>query len=162
MLVLDRLVAQGIVLAEPAGKAVLYRLNRDHLMAPSILAMAGARTELIARLRSAIEAWQVPPVHASLFGSVARHDAGPHSDVDVLVVRPDDVAADNAAWERQLRDLEEDVSRWTGNTLAWFETTREDLGRAVQAEEPVVDSWRQDALALAGQGLRPLLLGVSR
>jgi hypothetical protein len=39
--ILDRLVRHGLVIAEPANQGFLYRLNRDHLLAPSILQAAG-------------------------------------------------------------------------------------------------------------------------
>lgn len=50
--VLGRLVEQGIVLVERAGPSYLYRLNRDHLAAPQIIALAGLRAELLGRLRA--------------------------------------------------------------------------------------------------------------
>jgi hypothetical protein len=39
--ILDRLVRHGLVIAEPANQGFLYRLNRDHLLAPLILQAAG-------------------------------------------------------------------------------------------------------------------------
>jgi hypothetical protein len=35
--VLNRLVEHGLVLAEPASPAILYRLNRDHVLAEPLL-----------------------------------------------------------------------------------------------------------------------------
>lgn len=84
-----------------------------------------------------------------MFGSVARQDAGPHSDIDILVVRPATMVADDPGRQLQLRALEEDAARWTGNSLAWFETTEQDLGKAVAAEEPVVKTWKDDSVHLA-------------
>lgn len=159
--VLDRLVAQGLVLAQEAGPATLYRLNREHLLTPAILRLVTARTELFTRLRDTVANWSTPPEHASVFGSVARQDAGPHSDLDILVVRPATIPADDPGWQRQLRGLEESVARWTGNCLAWFETTEQDLRRAVAAEEPVVNRWKDDSVHLAGAELRELLLRVT-
>ena len=67
--VLDHLVEHGLVDRGEVGRAFLYELNRDHLLASTVEQMAGARAELVRRLRDAIGAWEVPPVHASLFGS---------------------------------------------------------------------------------------------
>lgn len=47
---LDRLVEQGIVLRQEAGRAYLHVLNRDHLAAPAVEVLAGLRGELLARL----------------------------------------------------------------------------------------------------------------
>lgn len=160
--VLDRLVSSGLVDVQPAGSARLYVLNREHLLAGPVLAAVVVRETLLARVRDAIASWQEPCIHASLFGSLARGEAGPESDIDVLVVRPAAVPGDDPAWQRQLRDLECRVSRWTGNSLAWFEITEDELTRALTGtEEPVVSSWREDALTLAGERLRPLLARLS-
>lgn len=162
--VLDRLADHGLVDVQPAGNARLYTLNRDHLLARPVLEAVTARETLLARLREQIGSWEVPAVHASLFGSLARGEAGPASDIDVLVVRPSDVAEDDQTWQHQLADLEQRVSRWTGNPLSWFETTEEAMLRALGSgehgdggEEQVVSSWREDALNLSGEPLRSLL-----
>lgn len=155
---LDRLVQQGLVEVVPAGRAKLYRLNRDHLLVPSILAAVATTTQLRDRLIETIGQWPVPAVHASLYGSMARGEAGPESDVDVLVVRRSRVGrVDAETWNRQLDDLESDVWRWTGNTLSWFETTEGDLKRTVAADEPIFASWREDSIDLAGEPLTALL-----
>ena len=155
-LALARLEHTGVVLAEPAGRAIMYRLNREHLLADAIVAMAGARTELTRRLRDRITAWQIPCRHATIFGSVARGESGPDSDIDVLVVREDSVDPNDATWTDQLSALEQDVAAWTGNALAWFETTPDGLRLAVAAHEPIVQSWRDDSIQLAGDSLASL------
>ena len=117
--VLNRLVAEGLVLAQDAGSSVLYKLNRDHLLAPAVVEIVGARDVLIQRLRSKVDEWALPCVHASLFGSVARGgDAGPRSDVDVLVIRPVGLDDGDEVWQQQLSALEDAVLRWTGNSLS--------------------------------------------
>jgi hypothetical protein len=87
-LALNRLAAQGLVDTVEAPPAVLYSLNRDHIAAPIALELAGLRAELFRRLRRAIGEWQVPPMHASMFGSAARGEGDASSDIDLLVVRP--------------------------------------------------------------------------
>ena len=57
---LHRLVGQGIVNARRAGKADLYSLNRRHLAAPYIIALAGLRHELLARIRAALRTAEQP------------------------------------------------------------------------------------------------------
>src|SRR6266436_1902633 len=72
--ILRRLSAEGLVHAEEAGNAYLYTLNREHLAAPAVELLADVRTELERRLRVEIAAWDVVPVHVSIFGSAARGD----------------------------------------------------------------------------------------
>ena len=67
-----RLVDQGVVIEQPAGgRAMLYTLNRDHLAAEPIITLTRLRSILIERLREHLSAWEVQPIHASMFGSAA-------------------------------------------------------------------------------------------
>ena len=61
---LNRLRRQGIVTAEPAGRAILYRLNASHLAAPYLRALVDLRRELLGRLRSEFEGWGPQPLGA--------------------------------------------------------------------------------------------------
>lgn len=56
-------------------------------MATRPLTHDGARAETLDRIVSALQAWG--PVRVILFGSHARGDARPDSDLDILVVLPD-------------------------------------------------------------------------
>lgn len=67
---LERLVGQGTVLRESARSAFLHQLNREHLGAAAVLALAGMRSELWQRIRDAVAEWELPPTHASAFGIV--------------------------------------------------------------------------------------------
>lgn len=160
--ILDRLVDEGLVDAQPAGKAVLYTLNYDHLLAELLVAIASTRETLLDRIRAGVSSWPIPALHVSLFGSMARGEAGPGSDIDLLVVRGEDVNADGAGWAVQLVELEERVRRWTGNPLSWFEITQAGLAAAVRDGEPVVESWRADSVHLAGTRLAQLLPAAVR
>jgi hypothetical protein len=158
--VLDRLVDHGIVLAQPAGAAVLYALNRSHLLTDPVLAAARASERLLREMSTSIERWEVPPVHASVFGSLARGDATASSDIDLFVVRPEGVPAEDETWSGQLGLLEERVRLWTGNPLSWFEIDRPGLARAVRSEEPLLESLRQDSVHLFGERLVRILVDV--
>lgn len=155
--VLDRLVEHGLVHREEVGRTFLYQLNRDHLLAPTVEQMAGARTELTRRLREAIGAWEVPPVHASLFGSAARGDGDTSSDIDLLIVRPADVDPDDAAWRDQLDGLADQVRRWTGNNTGVAEVSEGELPRLRKDRPPIVKEVSEDAIDLAGEKTRKLL-----
>lgn len=81
-----RLVEQGLVTATQMGRNVVHELNRDHLAAPAAVVLADLRVELWRRLREALSGWTEKPVHATVFGSAARGDGGPESDIDLLLV----------------------------------------------------------------------------
>lgn len=155
--VLDRLVEHGLVNREEVGRTFLYELNRDHLLAPTVEQMAGARVELVRRLRDAINAWKVSPVHASLFGSAARGDGDASSDIDLLVVRPADVDPEDPTWRDQLDALADRVRRWTGNNAGIAEVSEGELPRLRKDRPPVMEEVSEDAVDLAGEETRKLL-----
>jgi hypothetical protein len=123
----DRLVVQGIVSRRSAGNANLYRLNRDHVAASWIEGLAGLPAQVLDRLRDAISGWEQPPVLVVLFGSVARGEATPQSDLDLLVMRPADCEPDEPVWQQQLSTLQAHASAWTGNDARILEFGEQEL-----------------------------------
>jgi predicted nucleotidyltransferase len=132
---LRRLVEQGIVSVEVVGRTSQYRLNRDHLAAPSVIAMSELDSELIRRLGRAVSAWEVPPTYASLFGSAARSAMRPDSDIDLFVVYPDH--ADLDTWGEQTLHLARQVTLWTGNDARILDMAESEV-TARRSEEPVL------------------------
>jgi predicted nucleotidyltransferase len=147
--VLDRLVREGIVWREAAGRAHLYRLNRDHLAAPAVDRLANLRFELIERLKETIGGWDIAPVVALLFGSAARGDGGLESDIDVLVLRPDDVDADDRVWREQIESLQASATRWTGNDTRVLEYDEAELTDFIEPD-PVVEAAVREGVELLG------------
>jgi predicted nucleotidyltransferase len=158
--VIARLAAHGLVLTEAQGPSLLCRLNRDHLAAPAVAALAQLRATLLKTLVDEIGSWERAPVHASLFGSAARGDGGLTSDLDVLLVHPDDHDVD-LRWADQLSTSGERLRQVTGNCVSWFDLGIADLTRAVQGQESIVQEWQRDAVRLAGTDLTRLLRQAS-
>lgn len=154
---LARLVSQGVVTARPAGNAVLYSLNREHLAASLVVGMVELRVALWSRLRDFLAGWGVPAVHASAFGSAARGDGDEDSDIDLLVVRPSVTGADEPRWEEQLDDLRQRVRTWTGNLAQIVELDPEELRRAASRGERLVAEVRRDGIELTGVSLASLV-----
>lgn len=154
---LDRLVRQGLVLRQEAPPAALYTLNRQHVAASAVETLALIRTELLDRLRQAFSTWSIPPVHASMFGSAARQDGGPDSDIDIFVVRPAGVDAEDATWTEQLRALSDAILAWTGNHASVIDFAEQDVGRMRRENPPVLQSLRRDGIDLAETPLHALL-----
>lgn len=154
---LDRLVEQGIVVREDAGSAYLHVLNRQHVAADAVLAIAGIRTELWHRLTEAFEAWEPPPVHASAFGSAARGDGDSDSDIDLFLVRPTAIGEESQSWRALVDTLRTSVFRWTGNRLGVVEHDEADIPALIQRSPAVLDDLKRDALDLFGVPLRKLL-----
>jgi biotin operon repressor len=154
--VLDRLVEQGSVLREEAGRALLYSLNRDHLAAPAVRLLADMRLELFHRLRAAFEAWDTPPRYALIFGSAARADGDTGSDIDLLLVRPNEVDEQDEHWRDQVSRLANDVFAWTGNHAAPVEVPKSELSGLSASRPAVWDEIRRDAAHLFGAPVQEL------
>lgn len=157
--VLERLVEQGLVYSEKAGRAFTYTLNRDHLAAPAVEALANLRTRLFDRLRDEIAEWEVPPAHASLFGSAARGDGDSKSDVDLFVVRPRGIEEEEPTWRRQIDSLAEGVRRWTGNNAGIAELSPDQLASLKERRPPILKELDADAITLAGPDVGKVLRG---
>lgn len=154
--VLRELTAAGIVYCERHASVHLYRLNRDHVVAEAIMMLANLRERLIQRMREAVLSWVIAPVAVWMFGSAARGDAGPHSDIDVLIVRHDTVDLDSESWQQQLSNLSSAVTAWSGNDCQILEFSRSELAELVASDERLVTELRSDALVIAG--ISPLRL----
>ncbi|MEZ5217854.1 MAG: nucleotidyltransferase domain-containing protein [Ilumatobacteraceae bacterium] len=144
--VIKELIQAGLVNETVAGRSSMVVLNRDHLAAGPVLALAGLRGELIRRLRERLSAW--PELKGAwLFGSVARGDADSDSDVDLLIVADDLHSHD---LHERLSRLQADVRSWTGNDLQLVEHSPSSWRTLVRAKNPLVEQIRLDGIALAG------------
>lgn len=148
----ERLVEQGVVLRRPAGQAKLYRLNRQHIAARHIEGLAALRADLLERLRATLAKWKEPPLLALLFGSAARDEAGPNSDLDVFLVRRADVEEESEVWVEQLAALERDATAWTGNDARIVEFGDDEISNG--AGEGVVEEALSTGLELYGSRRR--------
>ncbi len=156
--VLARLEGQGVVIVQRPTRYPVYLLNREHVAVPYIEALTQARGELIDRIRVEIDGWALAPCHAGLFGSFARGTADASSDIDVLLVRPDQLAEDSEAlWLEQLDRLDAHITRWTGNAAQIVDLTPADLRQMARDDDPLVDSWRADDIPVHGERLLDLL-----
>jgi predicted nucleotidyltransferase len=157
--VLDRLVEHGLVLRQEAGRARVYTLNLNHVAAEPVLKLATLRAALFTRIDETLDQWRPQPLHASVFGSAARGDGGPNSDVDIFLVRPRSVDEDDIDWRSSVEDLAKAVFEWTGNHAGIAEVSEEELKRLRREQPEIVHSLRADAVELAGIPIHTLLRG---
>lgn len=155
--VVDALARHGVVHTEHRGRARLCRLNREHLATPALVALVGLKLTLVELLQQEISSWRMRPLHASVFGSAARGDGGVDSDIDVLLVRPDDITPGAELWSEQLHATADVARRATGNLLSWFDVSREELALAIKSQEPTLREWQADSIQLDGSRLAEML-----
>jgi predicted nucleotidyltransferase len=155
---LARLTRAGIVTTERIGQAFRYGLNREHLAAPHVVALARLRSDLIERMTALLGHWSDAAEYAAVFGSAATGHMRLDSDIDVFVVRPDSVELDDSVWRAQLDEFARRVTAWTGNDTRILEFSATEARTAlIAASEPVLDDIREHGLRLHGRTdyLRP-------
>lgn len=158
---LKRLVKQGIADVDPVGGANVYRVNREHLTFPAVDAAFQALRvwpELRTRVRTVVDAADgshADDVTVAVFGSVARGEARLESDVDLLVITPDDT--DDEHVDALLYTLATNVRRWTGQQVQIYATTPSRLRAARDDGDPIVASLLADARVLTGPDVRTAL-----
>ena len=158
--VLGQLADSGIVLRESRPPANLYRLNRDHVAAEGITALAHMWATLVARIRAEVETWSLPPEAAWLFGSAARGEGTEHSDIDIFLVLPAGGLVSEAmaeTWEQQTGALTEKIKAWSGNRCELTEMEAAELSAAVERDDLLVRDLREQAVVVAGRHPRNLL-----
>lgn len=146
--VLLALVDDGLVTKVPSG----YVLNREHVAADGVIALAGLYGVLVERIRSWLKQRDEPVVAAGIYGSAARRDGGPDSDIDLVVV-VEDGESDELADE-----LADAVERWTGNRGHVQGLTAEEHVRLIDEALPLIAAWERDLQPIIGT--RRKLLGT--
>ncbi|MEZ0166427.1 nucleotidyltransferase domain-containing protein [Kineococcus sp. LSe6-4] len=142
--------------AQDAGPAVLYALNRRHVLADAVLAAVGSSAAVEAFLVEQLATWEPPARAVVIFGSWARGEAGPDSDLDLLLVRDDTVDADGA-WGDQAHATGQALEALTGNAVQFVQVTDSQLATAVREDQPLIAGLRRDGRVLVGPSLRTLL-----
>lgn len=171
-----RLVDQGIVTATDVGRNRVHELNRDHVAAGIATLLSNLRLEIWKKFRTTLGKWRPRPIYACAFGSAARGDGGPDSDIDLLLVHPPfpgekkpsrsvtfrevfgnlalDLAlpvtteADAAKWSAQIESLHGLVQRWTGNRLQIVDVTANEWTHRLRLPRDLWDEIERDAVPL--------------
>lgn len=154
--ILDELVTLGLVNVQRIGPAHAYALNRGHVLWKPIEDILASR----GLTRSAVEATVAEVIggdatSATIYGSVARGEAGPDSDVDVLVLWKETTAAGRR--DVILDTLAERLRRLTGNRVQALTVTSAELAHLIERDDPLITSIRKDGRTVAGIEIVSLL-----
>jgi DNA-binding transcriptional ArsR family regulator len=152
--VLEELEGTGLVDLKRVGASKLYSLNREHLVAAPVIELANLRHRFLEKLKTELHTWKPAPAAAFLFGSVAEGTAKINSDVDILLIRPDAVEANNPAWERQVFDFEVSIDRWTGNQAQIIDYSESEWKKLKSQSQNLVGQVRKNGILLFGNELR--------
>lgn len=153
---LARLRQAGLVVVEHAPPALIYRANTEHLAMPALAALVRLEEQLRARFAEQVAGWKRQPESLLVFGSVARGQATPASDVDILVVRPQDTEPDEETWQGQLADLADRTLRWTGRRASVIELSAAEARDGLAEREPYLVEADREGWLIAGRALQDL------
>lgn len=158
---LKELAKHGIVVLRTSGRTTLYRLHRDNLFVKEVLRpLFVAEGKTVEKMvRTILRGLSFQPLSLTLFGSHAKQHARPESDVDLLVVVPEDV--DIRVARRQVDGVETDVLRFFGNPLAPIVLHTGQLRRRYARGESLIAEILATGRVLYGKSLRELVSGSS-
>lgn len=155
--IVNQLSAAGVVTTQRAGRALLVALNRGHLTAGPLTALFSLRASLVEQLAVELAGWP-SLAGAWLFGSAARGDGGPESDVDLLLVANGSLDGDD--WAGATARLSDQVRAWTGNAVQLVEHTRRSFAQLLRRDNPLVAAVRAEGIPLT-PSTRELLQGTA-
>ena len=80
-----------------------------------------------------------------VFGSFARREAGPDSDIDVVVVRPTDIDEDDEARAESIEGWRRDVRRLAGNPVEVLEVSDDEAASWLTGQSQVWADIRRES-----------------
>jgi predicted nucleotidyltransferase len=150
-LALLRLSRIGLVLHEHLGSATVYRLNRAHVYWDAVFEILASPAKVEQKLGEIVRKYGSDDVTAAIFGSFARQEAGEESDLDVVIVVPDDFSAQDH--ERLMDELTDELNGLTGNAVQVIDLSDHSLQSLVVKADPLIESWQRESRTIVGPSL---------
>ena len=154
--ILPSLVALGLVKRREVPPSALFGFVHDHLASQAIALLARARERVIHELGQTAAALDPAPVSVIVFGSLARGDADTHSDIDVVVVRPEALDEDDDRWRRALEDWCNNAERLTGNSIEVLEIAEPEIAERLSGSGVVWRDVTRDGVTVFGAAIEQL------
>ncbi|KXO98758.1 nucleotidyltransferase domain-containing protein [Tsukamurella pseudospumae] len=141
---LHALVAMGLLTAMAVGRANLYTVNDEHIAVPALREIASPLHMLRRVIADAIGTDSEGLVAVILFGSAARGEATPDSDIDLAIITEDDENRSQRIWEAV-------TSRYGGKCDVLHYTPTEFAQWTHSGEEAVLQTIARDGITLWGR-----------
>ncbi len=154
--VMPDLVDLGLVERREVPPSSLFRLNRENEAARIVIELARLRDNVLQRIGAAAGDLPQPPASIIVFGSFARREADRSSDIDVVIVRPDEVNPDDDTWTEAIDRWREKAGAIAGNDVEIIEVG---LSAAVEKLSDGGHVWEEiarDGSAIYGASLDEL------
>ena len=154
--VLPVLVELGLVERREVPPSSLFRLNRENVAAQVVIELARSRDTALERMGTAARELPLPPASVIVFGSFARREADRESDIDAVIVRPDDVDDDHDTWTAGVEQWRERVRAITGNPVEVIETDRSEATEKLSSSRSLWQDIARDGVVVHGATLDEL------
>ena len=154
--VMPRLVELGIVDRYEVPPASQFVLARSNVAAQLLLTLADAQSMTLRQIGEAASVISPGPVSIIAFGSFARGEADADSDIDLAVVRADDVDDDDERWAESIDAWRRQVRALTGNEVEIIEATASEAVRKLRGRSELWRNIRRDGIVVHGRTLDAL------
>jgi len=152
---LARLENRGVIRRLGAGRNQLFRLNRDNVLVNKVLLpmLAGEQKQFILMQENLAEVVAGHCLSAVIFGSVAREEETPDSDLDIMLI----VGKKTVSMQEITRKLVQTGMESWGVRVSPIMLTRAELIQRVKRNDELVYSVLNEGIVLWGQNPRALL-----
>lgn len=148
--VLARLVGLGLVGRRDVPPIALFRLQESNLASQFILQLTKLRETFLERAATLVLSIEPAPFNVTIFGSIARDQAGPESDIDLLVVRAASTSPEDELWAKSLGIFEHEVELLAGNPVNAVEVAEEELPELLAGGSELWRQIRDEGMHLLG------------
>lgn len=153
--VMPGLVDLGLVGRREMPPSAQFRLIRENVAARAIIDLARSRDAALIRLGNAAASLPFAPVSVIVFGSFARGEADDQSDLDAILVRPDNVDEDN--WATSVERWRNEARAITGNRVEVLEIVHDDAPTRLAGRAPLWSDVVRDGVVVYGLAMDELL-----
>ncbi|MDP2737069.1 MAG: nucleotidyltransferase domain-containing protein [bacterium] len=154
---LRELENENIAVSERFGRSIVYTLNKNHFLVDKIIFPlfkneAGAKNELGKKIMKYIK---FPFESIILFGSIARGEEEPKSDIDIAFIIKD--AADENQIEREALDINPILSEYFGNSISPIVIKKSDFVKKLKKGDHLFSSIAKEGEVIGGKLINDLL-----
>ena len=155
--VMPDLVELGLVERREVPPSSQFRLNHENVAARAILDLARSRDTALHRIGTAVDSLPLSPTSIIVFGSFARGEADTKSDLDVVVVRPDEIAEDDDAWAAGVEHWRSEARAITGNRVEVLEVSHHEVRARLAGKTSLWSDVARDGVTVHGLTIDELM-----
>jgi predicted nucleotidyltransferase len=155
--VVPGLVGLGLVEREEVPPSSLFRLAHANVAAQAIIQLSRSRETVLEQIGEITSGLPTPPDSVILFGSFVRNEAGVTSDIDTVIVRPDEIDDEDDSWQTSIQYWRQQVGTLAGNPVEVVEVGRTEAASKLKGRSEFWRKVRRDGLTAHGLGVVELI-----